>query len=195
MWGGGGGLPIRILKFVLYRYVDGWGGGAGSHTHIRAVRVGGGGGCPNVCHCSLNGGGGGGCLLMGTPNSVIQPLQKGVNLAPRLALLAPRHHHSTPLLEKNCTGFPLSCMYVFQRYKCSELPDVYTPSHTLRSSSDTRILKIQQYKRKTRGFRTFSGSGPNIWNSLPQDFRHCSTLSSFKAKLKTFFFSQYFHSN
>ena len=34
-----------------------------------------------------------------------------------------------------------------------------------------------------------------IWNSLPQDLRHCSALSSFKAKLKTFLFSQYFHPN
>ena len=61
---------------------------------------------------------------------------------------------------------------------------VYTPSRTLRSSSDTRMLEIQQYKRKTHGFRTFSCFGPHIWNSLPQDLRHCSTLSSFKAKLK-----------
>ena len=27
-----------------------------------------------------------------------------------------------------------------------------------------------------------------VWNSLPQDLRHCSTLSSFQAKLKTFLF-------
>ena len=40
------------------------------------------------------------CLLMGTPNSVIQPLQKIQNFAARLVLLAPRHKHSTPLLEK-----------------------------------------------------------------------------------------------
>ena len=40
------------------------------------------------------------CLLMGTPNSVIQSLQKIQNVAARLVLLAPRHHHSTPLLEK-----------------------------------------------------------------------------------------------
>ena len=33
---------------------------------------------------------------------------------------------------------------------------LYTPSHTLRSSSATRMLKIQQYKCKTHGFRTFS---------------------------------------
>ena len=40
------------------------------------------------------------CLLMGTPNSVLQPLQKIQNFAARLVLLAPRHHHATPLLEK-----------------------------------------------------------------------------------------------
>ena len=33
-------------------------------------------------------------------NSVIKPLQKIQNFAARLVLLAPRHHHSTPLLEK-----------------------------------------------------------------------------------------------
>ena len=41
------------------------------------------------------------CLLMSTPNSLIQPLQKIQNFAARLVLLAPCHHHSTPLLEKN----------------------------------------------------------------------------------------------
>ena len=46
---------------------------------------------------------------------------------------------------------------------------------------------------KAHGFHTFSCFGPHIWNSLPQDLRHCSTLSSLKAKLKTFLFSQYFH--
>ena len=40
------------------------------------------------------------CLLMGTPNSVIQPLQKIQNFAARLVVLAPCHQHSTPLLEK-----------------------------------------------------------------------------------------------
>ena len=50
----------------------------------------------------------------------------------------------------------------------SELLHVYTPSRTLRSSSDTRMLEIQQYKHKTHGFRTFSCFGPHIWNSLPQ---------------------------
>ena len=44
----------------------------------------------------------------------------------------------------------------------SELLHVYTPSRTQHSFSDTRMLKIQQYKRKTRGFRTVSCFGPTV---------------------------------
>ena len=57
------------------------------------------------------------CLLKGTPNSVIQPLQKIQNFAARLVLLAPRHHHPTPLLEKlqwlpisECIKYKVACM-------------------------------------------------------------------------------------
>ena len=105
------------------------------------------------------------CLLMGTPNSVIEPLQKIQNFAARLVLLAPRHHHSIPLLEKNCTGFPFqNVLSIKSLVRVSVVLvllislnlHVYTPSRTLRSSSDTRMLEIQQYKRKTHGFRTSS---------------------------------------
>ena len=57
------------------------------------------------------------------------------------------------------------------------------------------FAKIQQYKHKAHGFHTFSCFGPHIWNSLPKDLRHRSTLSSFTAKLKTFLFSWYFCPN
>ena len=57
------------------------------------------------------------CLLVGTPNSVIQPLQKIQSFAARLVLLAPRHHHSTSLLEKlhwlptsECIKYKVACM-------------------------------------------------------------------------------------
>ena len=39
-------------------------------------------------------------LLMVTPNSVIQPLQKVQNVAARLILGAPCHQHCTPLLQQ-----------------------------------------------------------------------------------------------
>ena len=146
-------------------------------------------------------------LLFGRGRGQSLPLQKIQNFAARFVLLAPRNHHSTPLLEKlhwlpiserikykvACRGF--SAISGFGPAYLSELLHVYTPSRTLRSSSDTRMLEIQQYKRKTHGFRTLSCFGPHIWNSPSQDLRHCSTLSSFKSKLKTFLFSQYFHPN
>ena len=40
------------------------------------------------------------CLPMGKLNSAIQPLQKILNFAATLVLLAPRHQHSTLLQEK-----------------------------------------------------------------------------------------------
>ena len=116
------------------------------------------------------------CILMGTPNSVIQPLQKIQNFAVRLVLLAPCHHHSTPLLEKlhwlpisECIKYKVACM-CFSAVSgsgpayLSELLHDYTPSHALHSSSDTCMLEIQQYKRKIHGFHTFSSFGPHIWN-------------------------------
>ena len=149
------------------------------------------------------------CLPMGMLNSVIQPLQKIQNVAARLIVLkmAPLHHHSAFLLEKllwlpilECIMYKVTCM-CFSAINCSgpvnfsELLLVCTLSHMLCSSSDSCMLKIQQYKHKTPGFHTFSPIRPHIWNSLQQEPGHYSTLSSFKTKLKSFLFSQYFHSN
>ena len=92
---------------------------------------------------------------MGTPNSVLEPLQQIKNFAARLVLLALRRHHSTPLLEK------LHWLSISERIKykvacicfsaingsapayLSELLHVYTPSRALRSSSDIHMLKVQ----------------------------------------------------
>ena len=147
------------------------------------------------------------CLFMSAPSSVIQLLQNVQNFAARLVFMAPRHQHSTPLLKK-LHWPPISerikynvvcmCFHAINGSSptyLSELLHTYTPSRTLRSSSDSRMLQIQQYKRKTHGFRTFASFGPYVWNSLPQDIRQCSTLQFFKTKLKTSLFSQYFRSS
>ena len=94
-------------------------------------------------------------VVMGTPNSVTQPLQKIQNFAATLVLLAPRHHYSISLLEKLQWLNPISERIKY-KVACvcfsavsasgpaylSELLHVYTPSRTLRFSSDTRILEI-----------------------------------------------------
>ena len=61
-------------------------------------------------------------LLMGTPNSVIQPMQKVQNNAARLILRAPRHQNCTPLLQR-FHWLPVSerikyknCLHILQGY-------------------------------------------------------------------------------
>ena len=121
----------------------------------------------------------GNSLLMGTPNSVIQPMQKIQNSSACCILRAPRHQHWTPVLQQ------LYWLPIFERIKyqiacmcynsvsgsapsyLSERLQLYSPSPCLRSSSDTHMLKLRRFNRKTHGFRSFSYFGSHIWNNLP----------------------------
>ena len=77
----------------------------------------------------------------------------------------------------------------------SELLDLYNPSRSLRSSSDTRMLKPQRFNRKTYGFHLSSRFGPQISFFLKdiksKDIMHFATLSSFENKIITFLFFKY----
>ncbi|KAK7105219.1 hypothetical protein V1264_016626 [Littorina saxatilis] len=69
--------------------------------------------------------------------------------------------------------------------------NVYIPSRQLRSSSDSRMLRIPHVRTKAFGHRSFSYAAPKIWNSLPYDIRHIDSTPSFKAALKTHLFKIY----
>ena len=148
------------------------------------------------------------CLLMGTPNSVIQPLQKIHNFATRLVLLTLCHHQSTPLLEKlhwlpisERIKYKIACM-CFSAINgsgpayLSELLHVYTPSRTLRlffwhlhagnpTMTNARLMAS-----------TLSvASDPTFGIQSHKTLDTAQPCHLFKAKLKTFLFSQYFHPN
>ena len=117
-------------------------------------------------------------LLLGTPSFVIQPMQKVQNIAVRLIFRAPHHQNCTPLLQQR-HWLPISERIKYKT-PCntitgsapsylSELLHLYSPARCLRSSSDTRMLKLQSFNRKIHGFLAFSHLGPHIWNNLPQD--------------------------
>ena len=74
----------------------------------------------------------------------------------------------------------------------SELLHPYTPSRDLRSSADTRILKIPLSNSKAFGQRSFSHVGPSTWNCLPYSLRHSDSQTSFRQALKTHLFQQSF---
>ena len=114
-------------------------------------------------------------------------MQKVQNAAARLIPRVPRQQHCTPLLQQ------LHWLPISERIKyktacmcynsitgsapsyLSELPQLYSPSRSLRSSSDTRILTLRRFNCKT--LRYFSYFGPHIRNNLPQDVRHTLILS------------------
>ena len=70
----------------------------------------------------------------------------------------------------------------------SDLVQLYTPSRSLRSSSDTRLFRIPTRKKKFQGQRAFSHICTVTWNQLPFSVRHSSTAAQFKRNLQTHLF-------
>ena len=66
----------------------------------------------------------------------------------------------------------------------SDLLKIYTPSRQLRSSADIRILCIPPVNTKSYGERSFSYTGPTLWNTLPKDIRFSQSASFFRSAQK-----------
>ena len=145
-------------------------------------------------------------LLVNCPQYLLDKLQRVQNAAARLVFRVKKNEHVTPLLKK------LHWLPVEQRIKykissicfsffnntapsyISDLLTVYTPSRTLRSSSDSRLLSVPRTNSVTYGERSFSFAAPSLWNSLPRSIRYAQSVSSFKRSLKTHLFSEHYGS-
>ena len=55
------------------------------------------------------------------------------------------------------------------------------------------VPKITSRADKSTADRAFSLSTPKLWNSLPEELRNCSSVETFKGKLKAFLFTKYFN--
>ena len=71
-------------------------------------------------------------------------------------------------------------------YLCTTV-HIYSPSRTLRSTSDASNLRIPRCKLSTVGSRSFSEIGPSALNKLPLSLRQTPTLSTFTSNVKTSF--------
>ena len=144
------------------------------------------------------------CLLSGSPQYLIDRLQRVQNNAARLVLRARRSDHATPLLQ-SLHWLPISARI---QYKISTLTytslfdsgplylstliHTYTPTRTLRSSTDTRTLTVPPFRTKSFGYRRFSYQSPYNWNSLPPKVRHSKSSPTFKSALKNHLFKTSF---
>ena len=139
-------------------------------------------------------------LLTGLHENQLNKLQRIQNHAARIVLRKPRRESAKALLralhwlpirariEYKVACFCFKCIYHENTpaYLC-DLVQTYNPSRTLRSS-DTSLLSIPRYSLDTFGKKSFSVSGPKVWNSLPLSLRKTMSFSTFKKLLKTHLF-------
>ena len=141
-------------------------------------------------------------LLAGLPKCLLDKLQKVQNSAARLVCRSSRRDHITPLL-RSLHWLPIQSRIDYKLASIcfsyvsgsapqylSEVLHVYTPSRQLRSSADSRLLRIPTVRTKGFGQRSFSFQGPTIWNKQPFSTRHSPSATSFRTSTKTNLFKQ-----
>ena len=138
-------------------------------------------------------------MYHGLPQYQINKLQSIQNTAARIINKLHKHDHITETL-KTLHWLPVKSRIIFKiallTYKTmnnlapsylKDLLNVYRPTRTLRSSSQSLLKKTIIYTNTGR--RSFKYSAPEIWNSLPLNIRQSETITSFRKKLKTYLFS------
>ena len=137
-------------------------------------------------------------IVSGCPVYLLDKLQKVQNAAARLVCKAKRSDHIQPILQSlhwlpgtHRIQYKISA-FCFNSLSgkspsplLSDLIQPYTQTRKCRSASDTRAFVISRVNTKLFGERSFSYTGPSVWNNLPRSVRHSDSSSSFKTALKT----------
>ena len=139
-------------------------------------------------------------LLSGLPKKTTDRLQLVQNAAARVLTKTKIREHITPVLAslhwlpvvfridfkilllvyKALNGLAPSYLY-----NCLHR---YVPTRPLRSSS-ADLLEVPTMTYKKYGEAAFCFYGPTAWNKLPLHLRQAASVDSFKAQLKTYFFT------
>ena len=145
-------------------------------------------------------------LLSGCPQSVIRQLQRVQNNAARLILRLRKTEHISPHLASlhwlpvserihyKISTIVYNTVYTTLPRYLYDLLSLYTPARPLRSAADTSALCVPSVRTATFGFRSFSHSGPTVWNSLPLHIRSSDSVSKFKCRVKTHLFDRAYNS-
>jgi len=138
-------------------------------------------------------------LLNGLPNTSIVRLQYVQNALARVVCNTTKLRSHTSNLLKSLHWLPITQRIKFKiaslTFKVinynkpsylAELLKPHKPSRSLRSSGTNRLSEPDI--RSSIGRRSFEYAAPKLWNSLPQDLRSCTSITTFQGKLKTHLF-------
>ena len=141
-------------------------------------------------------------LLFGYTHDVTSHLQRIQNYAARVILRLPKSSSKTIHLQSlhwlpvkvRCT-YEIACLCY--HYDSSTAPSYVTcmlhgkPLHIRVTSSSSHTMPLinrPAHSMATLGDRSFSFASSSVWKSIPNDVRCAPSLSSFKSRLKTYFF-------
>ena len=144
-------------------------------------------------------------LFVNLPKSSLWPLQRIQNQTAKIILGRSKFSSSTDAL-KQLHILPIHVRAEFKLlvlvFKCLHnlAPDYLSNliqrrkcHYSTRSSTSGCQLQVPFTKSSTFRDRSFSVAGPKLWNSLPENVRNCSSIDSFKSKLKTHLFTKTFN--
>lgn len=145
----------------------------------------------------------GNALLHGYPAALLNRLQRVQNSAARILSGQRKYDHITPTLRElhwlpveQRIKFKIAILVFKAKHQLApgyiqDLITPYSPSRQLRSTSQ-ELLQVPATKSTMVSQRAFSVAGPRLWNSLPLELRLTDDLVTFKSRLKTHLFVQYF---
>ena len=136
--------------------------------------------------------------MVGLLEKLIAKLQQVQNMAAKVVLKRGKHTSSKDSLQslhwlpiKSWINFKIAVLV----YKClhgealeylHNLLITYVPGREgFRSETTIDRLIVPRTEKKTFADRTFSVSGPKLWNSLPNDVKQQEDIKHFKKSLKT----------
>ena len=143
-------------------------------------------------------------LLYGLPDTQLDRLQRIQNIACRIVCLVPKKAHITRHL-KDQHWLPIKQRIIFKvllltyrayngsapGYMCDLISRKEQTQWSLRRDNKLE-LKAPVTRLKTYGDRCFEFAAAKEWNALPLHVKKSETLESFKVKLKTFLFKQFY---
>ena len=142
-------------------------------------------------------------LYVGLPQVQIRKLQRLLNAAVRFIFKLRRFDRvSISSYAKKCHFLPVQyrinykiCTLAYKSINdlapdyLKDLIQIKSSLECLRINNDKFLLYVPSPEKICYKNRGFSSSAPLIWNCLPYDIRSCASISLFKSKLKTHYFS------